>query len=498
MARSGRRWRFVAPLLLAPLWVICAAGSARADKSSPPPPPTDESVAYQVNPTHDGAQSDPIAPPLTRMWSVDLGGAVSYPLIAQGKAFVTVGSTSTYGKRLYALDLVTGATVWGPVDIGGYYDWSGAAYDNGTVFVLNFNGQLSAFDAGTGAAVWTTQLPGQYAFTSPPTAINGVVYAGGAGSGGTLYAVDEASGAVQWMQSVMNGDHSSPAVSGGSVYVSYACQQAYGFATTDGSPLWHHSTYCEGGGGKTPATHGNGVYVRDSIGNVVLDAATGAEIGTFPGAVIPAFSGSSGFFLNGSTLEAHDLSSGTVTWTFNGDGQLSSAPVTANGYVYVGSATGDVYAVSAADGHVVWSDNTGAAIAAPDEQNAVPLTGLAVGEGNLLVPASTKLVAYSTVPDFSLSAASTVTVSPGQSTTTPVALQANSLFSGSVRLSASGAPIFSSANVSPGTVKLSPGESDGARLTVQVALTQLLDFDVTLEGCGNGTCHSAVVHVHVT
>jgi len=293
----------------------------------------------------------------------------------------------------------------------------------------------------------------------------------------------------------MNGDDSSPAVVNGTLYVSYACQQAYAFDAASGALVWHHSTYCEGGGGATPSVYGGRVYVRDwAIGNTILDAATGADVGSFSGA-IPAFAGSTGYFLNGSTLEAHDLSTGTVLWTFAGDGQLASPPVTANGYVFIESANGNVYAVSAATGQQVWSDNAGASM---NSTSQGPLTGLAIGEGHLVVPASTQLVSYASVPDFALSAASTVTVSRGQSATTPVTLQANSLFSGGVRLSASGAPVLSSAGVSPGTVKLSQGEADSARLTVQVALTQLLDFDVTVQGCGNDTCHSSVVYVHVT
>jgi outer membrane protein assembly factor BamB len=68
--------------------------------------------------------------------------------------------------------------------------------------------------------VWARQLPGQYAFSSPPTAKDGVVYVSGAGSGGTLYAVDEASGTVLATQPVANGDDSSPALSADAVFVS--------------------------------------------------------------------------------------------------------------------------------------------------------------------------------------------------------------------------------------------------------------------------------------
>jgi hypothetical protein len=57
-------------------------------------------------------------------------------------------------------------------------------------------------------------MPGQYAFTAPPTAYDGIVYVSGAGVGATVHAISEASGIVQWKRSVANGDKSSPAVDG--------------------------------------------------------------------------------------------------------------------------------------------------------------------------------------------------------------------------------------------------------------------------------------------
>jgi outer membrane protein assembly factor BamB len=71
---------------------------------------------------------------------------------------------------------------------------------------------MEASSASTGHVRWAIQLPLQYAFSSPPTAGNGYVYTGGAGSGGTVYAVNETTGALKWTGAVENGDNSSPAV----------------------------------------------------------------------------------------------------------------------------------------------------------------------------------------------------------------------------------------------------------------------------------------------
>lgn len=354
-------------------------------------------VAYQIDPFHSGgiAFRRALKFPLGKLWSVDLGGNVSYPLIAGGKVFVTVAGTA--GTKLYALDETTGQNAWGPVDLGGTRPWSNAALENGRVFVVNYDGLLRAFDAGTGTLVWSTQLPGQSAFSSPPTAANGVVYTGGAGSGGTVYAVDEGSGNVLWTSSVANGDHSSPAVSSDGVYVSYICAQTYDFNPVTGSQVWHNAGTCEGGGGRTPALYAGALFVRDWTSpppGYVFNASTGSLLTRFQAGSIPAFKGNQLFVLNAGTLRALDVKT-KAAWSFTGDGSLSSAPIVVNQAVYIGSNAGNLYALDTSNGNPVWSTNVGAPILAPDEQSvSQPLTGLGAGDRIIVVPASHLLVAF--------------------------------------------------------------------------------------------------------
>lgn len=354
-------------------------------------------TAYQNNAAHTGASDDAVAPTPVKRWTVNLGGAISYPLIVGDRVYVTVANTDGYGTKLVALDASSGATVWGPKDLGGTYYWSGLTYDAGQVFAVNYDGVMRAYDAASGTLSWTTQLAGQYAFTSAPTARDGYVYAAGAGSGGTLYAVRQSDGAMAWTAPVANGDNSSPAVSSGGVYVSYACGQSYAFNPASGGLIWQRSTGCSGGGGKTPVLAHGELFVRDHSFPAVLDAATGAELRMFQSSgPAPAIDATSRFVLDGSsTLRAETASSGAVRWTFSGDGSLSSAPIVAGDTVFAGSATGNLYALSADTGAVTWSTNVGAGIPAPDEQNvSQPLTGLAASGGLLVVPAGTTLVAY--------------------------------------------------------------------------------------------------------
>jgi outer membrane protein assembly factor BamB len=333
-------------------------------------------------------------PPLNDRWKHQFTGPVSYPLIANGMVYVTVADNGGgYGTNLYALDQTSGATVW-TQPISGTYFWSNAAYDGKRVFVVNTDGLLREFNASTGAPGWSVQLPGQYSFSSAPTADNGVVYVGGAGSGGTLYAVSETNGSVLWTQSVANGDDSSPALSPTNVFVSYACGLVYSFDRATGQRQWFSDGPCEGGGGKTSVYHGGKVYARDPItNNKILDADTGKLLGTFQAGPAPAFSGKIGLFLSGGTLQA--INGNRTLWTFAGDGGLDTAPIVVGDTAYVGSSSGTIYGLSVTTGTVVWSADVGSAIPAPDEQNVTqPLTGLGAGQGLLVVPAGNVLAAY--------------------------------------------------------------------------------------------------------
>lgn len=348
--------------------------------------PADQSGAYQVDAAHDGHISDAgLAAPLTQAWSITLPDAISYPLIVNGMVFVTVANNT-----LYALNQATGSTVWSRATGGAI----GLTYDRGRLFVESYGGLLTALDPATGAIEWSKQLTGQTSFSSAPTAANGIVYTGGSGSGGVVYAMRESDGQQLWGQFVLNGDDSSPAVDAQGVYVSYACQQAYAFDPLDGSLLWHHDSACEGGGGQTTVVADGTVFARDGVlGNVMLSASTGSELGPFNAGPPPAVANGVAFMLYNSTLSAAtDAGQGANAWQFTGDSHLDTAPVVADGLVFVGSSQGNLYALDAATGTTSWSTNVGSAI----PTQSVLTTGLGAANGTLIVPAGDQLVAYRT------------------------------------------------------------------------------------------------------
>ena len=382
------------PLFLLGLISILFTTNASAQVAS------DQARNFQVDATHTGSSTTPgVIPPLSKRWSVNFGQNISYPLIADGKVFVSVRNENG-GTTLFALESQFGGVLWS-FSLGGFSRWSGICYENGRLFALNGSGLLRAFEGETGNVVWSAQLPGQSSFSSAPTVVDGVIYTGGAGLGGTVYAVNASNGAVLWTRSVANGSMSSPAVTSDGVYVSYSCPNVYKLDPTTGAQIWHYSPGCSGGGGKTPVLYNGRLYVRD-FSDTIFDSQTGTIIGNFISKHTPAFSGDRGFFLEGpdgfgsfGTLRARDVNTNAVLWSFAGDGTLQSAVLVVNDYVYVGSAQGRLYAVNAATGQQVWTTTTGSSIPYVDEQNvSQPLTSFAAGEGLLVIPTSTTLIAY--------------------------------------------------------------------------------------------------------
>jgi outer membrane protein assembly factor BamB len=354
-----------------------------------------QATAYQLDAAHDGYQPDSgLTLPLQQEWSVNLGAEVSYPVVVGDTAYVSAGGD------LYAIDLSTGNTLWEKAGAG-----LGPAYDDGQVFGLTGSGELEAVDPGDGTTNWALDLSSlpssQYSFSGAPTAANGQVLVSGAGVGGTVYAINEATGKPNWIvDGVENGDEDSPAVTATGVYATYACDQDYDLnpAGVAGDPLWHYSTGCEGGGGATPAVGDGHVYGLSNIsGNVILDAATGDYLGTFSADTTPAIADGTLYTVNAGKLQAtSDGGLGTICWTFTGDGALNSAPVVAGDDVFVGSSDGNVYAVDTANGSQLWSASVGNTPIGPQYWNDKysGTSGLAVADQALIVPAGNELVAY--------------------------------------------------------------------------------------------------------
>jgi outer membrane protein assembly factor BamB len=229
-------------------------------------------------------------------------------------------------------------------------------------------------------------------------ATDGIVYTT---NGGNVTAFDETTGAILWQDNI-GGTDGIAAVTVDGLYGASPCT-AVDLQPAVGSQLWFNNSGCSGGGGATPVAANGLVYAPDnSAGSsgTIFDAETGATKGSYSASVIPAFSSSAGFFLSNGTLQGIAISNNQILWSFAGDGQLDTAPIVVNNYVFIGSQSGNLYAVDTTSGLQVWNQNLGAAIPATNEYGEVIYTGLAAGDGLLVVPNGTKVTAFvlSTTP----------------------------------------------------------------------------------------------------
>jgi outer membrane protein assembly factor BamB len=372
-----------------------------------------ESVSFQINPQHTGAAifNGGLKLPLRQLWTRNMHGLVTYPLIAGGEVFVSVGNVGTYGSVFYALNEKTGGTIWSE-SIPGTYFTSLAAYDNGNVFVLNYDGVLRAFQTSTGALLWKVQISGQSSFDAPPTARDGMIFIGAAGSGGTVYAIREKDGSVAWSQSVANGDWSAPTLSEDGVFVSYPCQ-AYEFDIVTGALRWNYNGGCDGGGGVTTALYDQLLFASEllsgnpSAGNVLL-AFNGKRIGTLGNlssslayqrgvgfSYPPAWQAGMGYFVSDSAgLVAVGVGFG-VKWHFAGDNTISPAAIVVNGHVIAASNAGHLYVLDGAAGTLQQTLTLPAS--SQIGEGGVP-NGLAAGDELIAVPYLQTLTAYAGSP----------------------------------------------------------------------------------------------------
>lgn len=354
--------------------------------------PLDHSAGFQVDYAHTGriAFSSSLSFPSQAAWSITLGDEVSFPVVADGKVFVTTGTGAGYGSRLYAIDQATGSILWGPIALPGTYFRAGIAHSNGKIFVVNFDGLVRTFDAATGASGWSTSLP-YYNVNEPPTVANGIVYISG---NSRIAALDEANGNILSTASFNATGYSAVTVGDNGIFV--GC--LYKFDPVMGTQLWANTTDCNSYGGSTSAYFNGQIFTPTFFGGTgsVFSSSTGAALSGIGARTVPAFLGNTGFFLNGGVLKAVDLNTRATLWSYSGSGSnLATPPLVINQTVFIGASSGIVYALDATTGALQWSGTAGTTILPPDEWNgSTPLVGLGAGAGYLVVPAGNQLTAW--------------------------------------------------------------------------------------------------------
>jgi outer membrane protein assembly factor BamB len=263
---------------------------------------------------------------LDQAWAFPSGAAIhSSVSIDNGVAFF-----GNDAGDFYAINVVSGAPVWchGPTPPTGSCKApnfpsgidSTAAIDNklvifGTEAAGSGGGSVVALNEATGATAW--QLTTTAGVESSPAVFGGVVYVGA--DDGTVYAINESTGAVIWTQTLAGPVHSSPAVVSARGVLVVGDNSGYitALQLSNGALAWHVLT--GGAVTATPLYFSNNIYVGSTDGKeYALVAKTGLPV-----------------------------------WTYTTGGAITASNVTFGTSIGVGSTDANVYYLDSKSGAVV-------------------------------------------------------------------------------------------------------------------------------------------------
>jgi outer membrane protein assembly factor BamB len=148
----------------------------------------------------------------------------------------------------------------------------------------------------------------------------------------------------------------SVAVGGGVVYASTWSGFLHALDATTGESIWIQDIF--GNATASPAITGRSVFVGTDRGLAALARQTGAVQWRNPdagGDSSPAIGG--GVIYSGNNAIA--VETGETLWTAPIDSSVSSSPAVAGGMVFIGDWDGNVHALDAEDGTVLWTTHVG-------------------------------------------------------------------------------------------------------------------------------------------
>ncbi len=213
--------------------------------------------------------------------------------------------------------------------------WSGGVVDDGTLFLGSMGGTVVAWNASTGAELWSTTLeprkqrggfgcaaaPAGVAIYGTPAVAEGLVYV--SVYDGKIYAFNLSRDAEEWQYPPGEDDYIQPIVGGpvvslGKVYFGCADHKLYALDAGTGVERWEFAT-------------GDKIWGTPAIEDDVL------YIGSFD-----------------KKLYAIGANDGQKKWEVETGGAVAGTPVIDNKTVYFGSFDRYFYAVNAADGSLKW------------------------------------------------------------------------------------------------------------------------------------------------
>jgi hypothetical protein len=338
---------------------------------------------FQANASHTGFVPVTLTPAaFNTRWVWD---APSYSGIQWTPSAITTGGGRFYVSsganwdannaqhELFAYSEDDGSKVWGHsfADLA-FATTNPPAYFNGSVFIAAGSQQstaMFAFDASTGAQMFTSPMTSQWEHYLAPTILNNVVYTDGGRYGG-MYAFDTVTGQLRLSNFTLGQyDGWTPAVDANFAYgyiggaLKIVDIQTGLLAASIADPNYSWNGYTTGG---APVIGAAGSVFAGNLGNKAANAIVNFDtanktvrwsiIGAYSGN--PAYANSMLFVSNNKpfALEAHAESDGSLLWSWvppTESVQFVSDVLITNNLVFVSTDT-NTYAVDQTTHAEVW------------------------------------------------------------------------------------------------------------------------------------------------
>jgi outer membrane protein assembly factor BamB len=307
----------------------------RFESISAGPPAVVEGVVFTA--TGDGTVRADDIESGERCWECAVGGEMNANLsVADGRVF-----GGTREGRVFAIDAATGELDWTftPDDDRPLEFAARPTIHDGVVYIpCRGNGALYALDTVTGQTVWEFDAL-HHSLACPPAVADEQVYLGD--GDGNFVAVNTEYGVEEWRREGRGRFETAPAVSDGLIFAN-SKPNLHAFDTETGEQVWRSTNTHYG----APTVADGVVYAGSRDGITGYDIETGDELFTFKTDAHKHFSpaiadGVLYFGTADETILAVDIETKELRWAFETDDRVESAVVVADGAVFAVDGTAD-------------------------------------------------------------------------------------------------------------------------------------------------------------
>ncbi len=306
---------------------------------------------------------------LTQAWTGQINGGsnrarlASAPVVSGGTLFVIDTEA-----MVHAFDAVSGAKRWavkiGDTERDGQRArfGGGVSADAGTVYAASGLGDVAALDAATGAVRWSVRPSGP--LRGAPTLAFGNIYV--MGQDNQLFTLRATDGVVQWQEagSVAPGTVfgvAAPAAGQGTIVAGYSSGELNAYRYENGRPLWGDAL------ARTSITMSVST-LSDIDADPVIDRGRVFAIG------------------QGGRMAAYELVTGQRIWELNMAG--IATPWLAGEWVFVVADDARIFCIARATGRIRWIGQLPQFRDAEDREGAIRWTGPVLAGGRLILVSS--------------------------------------------------------------------------------------------------------------